>query len=716
MNQIPNIDNVSPNVSPNRNLNYPDPESQFFGLNYGRKMYELDYLLKKNIRMLTGARKRVYKGLHLVCDDERKTCKYKILDSEIEARGDCFFHSALYNLGKKYLGPRGTRLEEIDNIENAEKFREFLVYYYIEKTGNMSALEFREQYHNADSQMVQAYAHKFNRNVCVFIIRDEAAFDPGQSRYDLSVELMINKNALRGKIDFFILTQAPEHYTTLKRIPGFKPTLMNRFLDYVYTVEASNVNEWRTEIPIREDIRIQHDRTEAKGRFEDTIRSYMITGVRNVYRLFQTPFPQFPAVEDLPLENFPESPSLSPTTLAGLSEEEQLEYVLKKTARRPRSKSPRGSKAKLSNVNAPFGQVLGVTRYTNPKMLKPIGPPPLAHLRPLSDFESSEEHAKKMFAQARDMSPYTAAQLKNHFDYSPGSKGSLKPRPKVKARTPRSASKSKKSSESISNANIAQLLEVHTPKTVEQITGKKLNGLNEKSKKLKKSKKSKKSSESISNIAERDRQYAEQLQRDEREKMNRDISLARRIENALSNISNKQVYNEKGSKFVQKNASPNILAEIEQSERKERRKEKEQINRNASLARKLNTSSKSKLKSRLNAKNKSAKPNSNKNKFIPKSASNSIMAEIHNATEKEKKEKENRERGNIQLAKEMERDEIAEREQMNRNASLARRLQNNRSRSSDRRRSVPTSNTRRFRVSSIFNKHIPRAFSRIFRG
>ena len=519
MNQIPNVDNVSPNVSPNRNLNYPDPESPFLGLNYGRKLYELDYLLKKNIRLLTGARKRVYKGLHLVCDDERKTCKYKILDSEIEARGDCFFHSALYNLGKKYLGPRESRLE--DNIENARKFREFLVDYYIERTGNRSALEFRGQYDNADSQMVQAYAHKFNRNVCVFVIRDEGAFDRGESHYDISVELMINKNALRGKIDFFILTQAPEHYTTLKRIPGFKSTLMNRFLDYVYKVEASNINEWKSEIPIREDIRIQHDRTEAKGRFEDTIRSYMITGVRNVYRLFQTPFPEFPAVEDFPNVEIPGSPSLSPTTLAGLPEDEQLEYVLKKTSRR----------AKASNVNAPFGTVLGVTRYSNPKIIKPIGP--LSPLRPLSDFEPSkeehakkmfaeardmspytaaqlknhfnyspvtnpEEHAKKMFAEARDMSPYTASQLKNHFGYSPGSKGSLKPRPKVspKARIPRPAPKprprprTKKSSESISNANIAQLLEVHSPKTVEQITGKKLNGLNEKPKK---------SSESISN-------------------------------------------------------------------------------------------------------------------------------------------------------------------------------------------------------------------------
>lgn len=485
MNQIPNVDNVSPNVSPNRNLNYPDPESPFLGLNYGRKLYELDYLLKKNIRLLTGARKRVYKGLHLVCDDERKTCKYKILDSEIEARGDCFFHSALYNLGKKYLGPRESRLE--DNIENARKFREFLVDYYIERTGNRSALEFRGQYDNADSQMVQAYAHKFNKNVCVFVIRDEGAFDRGESHYDISVELMINKNALRGKIDFFILTQAPEHYTTLKRIPGFKSPLMNRFLDYVYDVEPSNINEWKSEIPIREDIRIQHDRTEAKGRFEDTIRSYMITGVRNVYRLFQTPFPEFPAVEDFPNVEIPGSPSLSPTTLAGLPEDEQLEYVLKKTSRR----------AKSSNVNAPFGTVLGVTRYSNPKIIKPIGP--LAPLRPLSDFEpSKEEHAKQMFAEAKNMSPYTAAQLKNHFGYNPGSKGSLKPRPKVspKARIPRPAPKprprprTKKSSESISNSNIAQLLEVHSPKTVEQITGKKLNGLNEKPKK---------SSESISN-------------------------------------------------------------------------------------------------------------------------------------------------------------------------------------------------------------------------
>jgi hypothetical protein len=371
MNQIPDIRKVSPNVSPNRNLNRPDRASPFFGLQYGRTLYKLDYLLKKKIHILTGARKRVYKGLHLVCDDERKTCKYKILDREIEARGDCFFHSALYNLGKKYLGPRGTRVE--DNIENARKFRKFLVDYYIEQTGNRSALEFRRQYSNADNQMAQAYAHKFNRNVCIFIIRDEAAFDGGLSRYDLSVELIINKNALDQKIDFLILTQAPEHYTTLKRIPGYRQfALMNKLLDYVIDVIPSPINGWKSQITLREDIRLQHDRTEAPGRFEDIIRPYIITGVLNVYTLFDTEFPEFPDLADL--ADLPDvgdrSPSLSPTTLAGLSEEEQIKYLLKKTAKRPNAKSSRANSP--SPKASKFGSYLDNAENLSPDMLENI--------------------------------------------------------------------------------------------------------------------------------------------------------------------------------------------------------------------------------------------------------------------------------------------------------------------------------------------------------
>ena len=569
MNDIPNIAdrNVSPNAPPSKLLNLPNAENPFFGLNYGRTLYELDYLLRQNIQLLTGARRRVYKGLHLVCDNERETCKYKILDKEIEARGDCFFHAALYNIGKKYFGPRGTSREEIDNMINAQKFREFLVDYYVKHTGNVSALEFRPRLSNADSRMVQAYAHKFNRNVCVFTIRDEAAFDPGQQRYDLSVELFINKNALREKVDFLILTQAPEHYTTLKRIPGFKTTtIMNRFLDYVYTYEnVPSVKNGKKQLPIREDIYIQHDKTEATGRFEDTIRTYMIIGVKNVYRLFQTPYPDFVALEDLPEAEPEGSPTLSPNTLAGLSEQEQLDYIIKKTAKgsnvlksKPtKAKSHRESpKANASNVSAPFGTVLGVTWYHGNKPVdsrarSPRHAPkhePLAPLRPLSDFEppyeeppyetrgvgqimmnrshspdhrpdnahlkpgesapeesaiSKEDLAKQMFARARDMSPYTAAQLKNHFNYSPGTnrRSSLKPRPKARTRTPRPSPRpspkpaprpaprpapkprpktktpASRASESISNADIAQLLATHSPKTVEQITGKKLSGL-----------------------------------------------------------------------------------------------------------------------------------------------------------------------------------------------------------------------------------------------
>jgi hypothetical protein len=59
--------------------------------------------------------------------------------------------------------------------------------------------------------------------------------------------IYINKNALDKNIDFFILTENPSHYTTLKRIPHFKQKgLMDSFLDYEITLVPSNRNKHKT--------------------------------------------------------------------------------------------------------------------------------------------------------------------------------------------------------------------------------------------------------------------------------------------------------------------------------------------------------------------------------------------------------------------------------------------------------------------------------------
>jgi hypothetical protein len=539
MNKILNIENenVSPNISPNRGLNRPDAENPFFDISNRRILYYLDYLLKNRITTLTGARKKIYKGMHVLCNDERKTCKFKILDNEIEARGDCFFQSALYNLGKEYFGPRGNNEEEEHNMQNAINFRQLLVRHYLEyNPPNKSIIEAMEPFQYTDVEVIKSYAHLFNRNVCVFTVLKGTT----ELSNELTVDLLINKNALSEKIDFFILTQGPAHYTTLKRIPKFKQAfLMNLLLDYDFKIDERLSREelkkygTRTNITIRNDLNIEDSIDLPHGTFGDTIRHYEIGNTKDVYRLFKVDVPKLPALEHLP--EVEGSPNLSPKTLSGLSEEQQVNYILKKTSK---GSDTRSSRSKASKVDAPLGTVLGVTRYTNP--LEPIGPP-LAPLIPLSYFEHNtsgigkdminrstirnrgpiqnrspynanfkkaraskylkqaenmspytaaqlknhfdysptlnpEAHAKKMFAKARNMSPYTAAQLKNHFGYSPESKGSLKPRPKVSKPKPR-----KPKSESISNANIAQLLSKSNKKEVEAIIGNTLNGLPRKS-------------------------------------------------------------------------------------------------------------------------------------------------------------------------------------------------------------------------------------------
>lgn len=288
---LENIENLTRNVSPNM----PLPRDQENGNpfidsdSYRKNMYYLDFLLTQNISVLTGAHTRVYKGLEVVCDDESQTCKYKVLNEQIEAAGDCFFHCALYNLGKKYLGKLGlSKKEQADNKRNAYRFRKMLVDHYKDQLRlNPSNLEmaeadrFLEQYEYVDSVMAKAYADKCDRNVCIFTIGNPEQVMGG----GFTVELILNKNALDKKIDFLIHTQGPAHYTTLKRIPGFRTNeIMDRFLEYQVEYQGRPITIWR-------DLQIQHDATEAPGSFNDKIRTYNINGPSDIYRLFRTVWP-----------------------------------------------------------------------------------------------------------------------------------------------------------------------------------------------------------------------------------------------------------------------------------------------------------------------------------------------------------------------------------------------------------------------------------------
>lgn len=344
---LENIENIEDrHVSPNRplargenDLGNPFIDSE----TYRRNMYYLDFLLTQNISILTGTRNRVYKGLHVVCDDEEKICKYKVLNEEIEAAGDCFFHCALYNLGKKYLGKIGlTKKEQRDNKENANRFRKMLVGHYIDQLGlhptgrELAVAEgFLEQYAYVDSVIAKAYADKCNRSVCIFTIGNPDHVLGG----GFTVELILNKYHLGDKIDFFIHTQGPAHYTTLKRLPGFQTNeIMRRLLEYEY--EGT---------PLWRDMSIQHDATETRYSFNDRIRTYNINGPKDIYRLFKTDWPYEP-LPDFSLDPVQTEPeglnNMTPRTRA-------IAEAIIRGESLPRPPSPKAPSPKAPSPKAP---------------------------------------------------------------------------------------------------------------------------------------------------------------------------------------------------------------------------------------------------------------------------------------------------------------------------------------------------------------------------
>ena len=486
MSGIINIENnnVSPNISPNSDLNRPNVGPQFIDVRSRRILYYLDYLLKRRVTVLTGARNRIYKGMHVLCDDERKTCKFKILDNEIEARGDCFFQSALYNLGKTYFGPRGNAEDEEYNKQNAINFRQLLVNHYLQHNPpTQSIMAAMNPFVYTDSEVIKSYAHMFNRNVCLFdVLSGSDAFD------QLAVELFINKHYLRGKIDFFIRTFAPAHYTTLKRIPGFRQEdLMISVLNYEIDLSKYGGSD---RIKIFDDLGLEDNIDLPRGTFHDTIRHYEIGTTRDVYRLFELEFPNFSNISESPI---PGSPTLSPKTLAGLSEQEQIDYLIKKTD--PKSKSR--SKARKTDSKVPnpevFGTVEGVKKYVrngeytlldqDSAELRNMTPNEIERLRRFrSKFRLTpiRQESSKGVAPLRPVGRFepSASPRSRSASVKPKTPRSASPRSRsasVKPKTPRSERESVNSK--LTNLDLAQLLGTYSPSEVEQITGKKLSGL-----------------------------------------------------------------------------------------------------------------------------------------------------------------------------------------------------------------------------------------------
>jgi len=434
---LKNIENIEDrHVSPNRPLGrrreINDPGNPFIDSGtYSRNMYYLDFLLTQNITVLTGTRNRVYKGLHVVCDDEEKICKYKVLNEEIEAAGDCFFHSALYNLGKKYLGKIGlSKKEQRDNKENANRFRKMLVDHYIDELGlhptrrELAVAEgYLEQYSDVDSVIAKAYADKCNRNVCIFTIGNPDHILGG----GFTVELILSKYHLDKKIDFFVHTQGPAHYTTLKRLPGFDTNeIMTRLLQYEYEG-----------IPLWRDMTIQHDGTETPYSFNDRIRTYNINGPKDIYRLFKTEWPYEPLPEYLlePVEIEPDGlNNMTPRTRA-------IAEAIMRGDSLPRPPSP-----KAPSPKAPTPRLGPKSRPKPRPKVKPKAPvkphsiPParisLSPLLPLnhdygmnrsaglaiganlearsgSRSSSSRRHANQVFSRSPTISPHTRKVLNN---------------------------------------------------------------------------------------------------------------------------------------------------------------------------------------------------------------------------------------------------------------------------------------------------------------
>jgi hypothetical protein len=501
LDNIENIENrhVSPNrplaLTRRRKLNREESENPFIDSeSYRRNMYYLDFLLTQNITVLTGTRNRVYKGLHVVCNDEEKTCKYKVLNEEIEAAGDCFFHCALYNLGKKYLGKIGlTKKEQRDNKENANRFRKMLVGHYKDQLGlhptrrEMAEADgFLEQYAYVDSVIAKAYADKCNRSVCIFTIGNPDDVLGG----GFTVELILNKYNLGEKLDFFIHTQGPAHYTTLKRLPGFETNdIMRRLLEY----EHQGVPLWR-------DINIQHDNTERpKFCFGDRIRTYNINGPKDIYRLFQTDWPYEPlpdfsldAVEVLPvpegLNNMtPRTRSIAEAIIRGESPPPPSPRAPSPRARSPHF-SPKG-RPQRSHGSPRERLAPRSPRYRpRPKARPPVSPgpnrphsipparislaplvPPLAPLKPL-DYDYSKNIGLAIGANLEARSGSLSSRTRRALNEA-GRSPTISPRTRkalneaAAGRTPRSRSSSRRSRPRVSTPRVSPRSPTISPRT-----------------------------------------------------------------------------------------------------------------------------------------------------------------------------------------------------------------------------------------------------------
>ena len=426
---------ASAELSPNEKLEN-DPSLEYVTLNR-RNMYYLDYLLKQNIHLFTGTYARVYKGLQVDCDNSTQECVYKVLDTEIEARGDCFFHSALYNLGKKYLGKRHSSGYVRDSHAGAVKFRQMLVDHYVEQTGDPTIKnathKYQDEYEPVSDEMPAAYAHKYDRNVIVFYLTDGG----------FRVLFLVNKNHLDKNIDFFIFTPGPDHFTTLKRKRDFKQNgLMDLLLQYRLDSGETIMDDVLTQ-PFPE------------GSFKDIIRTYEFFEVENIYRLFDTLLPVVG----------PEGPEPRPIVedLTGLTEHQRVMRILESGRRPNTTHVERFRKEYLRNMNSPRGASASGFRHasssksasssdnrsasglsSNSHLKLPPLLPPSAFLKSsgsdkpsrghgwggyvdipenkgyvLNQYQADPARVRQAYTEARSLSPDTKAYLKQHVGYSP---------------------------------------------------------------------------------------------------------------------------------------------------------------------------------------------------------------------------------------------------------------------------------------------------------
>jgi len=222
--------------------------------NHGIKhtLYQLDRILKKNIRYMTGVTGNPYKGLVVKCNDETQECNYSFNTKGIVIDGSCLFDSLLYVLQKK------------QTHDNRVTLRNEIVRYYSDAVGRAVNVGHLDPKSPVPDDYVRSFVDIYSKNVIIFSI------DP-EGNFSATIHFKTILTEAEFTIDFLIVMGG--HFTTLTK----KKRHDSRFVNIVLNTDfgMGKIKDFINKGEI--------------SNFEDRILSFPLGTIDEFAQLFQFP-------------------------------------------------------------------------------------------------------------------------------------------------------------------------------------------------------------------------------------------------------------------------------------------------------------------------------------------------------------------------------------------------------------------------------------------